>query len=69
MKNKSVQNCGFVHHAKFNSIMTKFNSFFNIEFEGGELEQSQNFVVDFAGGGGGGGFGWRKKSQKCLLVL
>ena len=60
MKNKSVQNCGFVHHAKFNSIMTKFNSFFNIEFEGGELEKSQNFVVDFAGGGGEGLVGGKR---------
>ena len=33
MKNKSVQNCRFVHHAKFHCIMTTLNKLFKIEFE------------------------------------
>ena len=33
MKNKSVQNCRFVHHDKFHCIMTKLNKLFKIEFE------------------------------------
>ena len=33
MKNKSVQNCRFVHHAKFHCIMTALNKLFKIEFE------------------------------------
>ena len=33
MKNKSVQNCRFVHHAKFHFIMTTLNKLFKIEFE------------------------------------
>ena len=42
MKNKSVQNCRFVHHAKFHCIMTTLNKLFKIEFERwGELEKSQ----------------------------
>ena len=44
MKNKSVQNCQFVHHAKFHCIMTMLNRLFKIEFErggGGELEKSR----------------------------
>ena len=44
MKNKSVQNCRFVHHAKFHCIMTTLNKLFKIEFErwgGGELEKSR----------------------------
>ena len=43
MKNKSVQNCRFVHHAKFHCIMTTLNKLFKIEFErwgGGKLEKS-----------------------------
>ena len=35
MKNKSVQNCRFVHHAKFHCIMTTLNRLFSIEFEKG----------------------------------
>ena len=35
MKNKSVQNCRFVHHAKFHCIMTTLNILFSIEFEKG----------------------------------
>ena len=35
MKNKSVQNCRFVHHAKFHCIVTMLNRFFSIEFERG----------------------------------
>ena len=35
MKNKSVQNCRFVHHAKFHCIMTTLNRLFKIEFERG----------------------------------
>ena len=51
MKNKSVQNCRFVHHAKFPCIMTSImlNRFFKIEFEkvggGGELEKSRNMLL------------------------
>ena len=45
MKNKSVQNCRFVHHAKFRCIMTTLNKLFKIEFErrggGGKLEKSR----------------------------
>ena len=33
MKNKSVQNCRFVQHAKFHCIMTTLNKLFKIEFE------------------------------------
>ena len=33
MKNKSVQNCRFFHHAKFHCIMTTLNKLFKIEFE------------------------------------
>ena len=33
MKNKSVQNCRFVLHAKFHCIMTTLNKLFKIEFE------------------------------------
>ena len=43
MKNKSVQNCRFVHHAKFHCNLTTLNKLFKIEFErlgGGELEKS-----------------------------
>ena len=35
MKNKSVQNCRFVHHAKFHCIVTTLNRLFKIEFERG----------------------------------
>ena len=35
MKNKSVQNCRFVHHAKFLCIMTTLKRLFKIEFERG----------------------------------
>ena len=42
MKNKSVQNCRFVHHAKFHCIMTTLNRLFKIELErGGGLEKSR----------------------------
>ena len=41
MKNKSVQNCRFVHHAKFHCNLTTLNKLFKIEFER-------------LGGGGGG---------------
>ena len=42
MKNKSVQNCRFVHHAKFHCIMTTLNELFKIEFErwGGERKRA-----------------------------
>ena len=57
MKNKSVQNRRFVHHAKYPYNMTMLNKFFKIEFEkffgGGGLEKSHFFLsnslcVDFA---------------------
>ena len=40
MKNKSVQSCQFVHHAKFHCIMTTLNKLFENHFERGELEKS-----------------------------
>ena len=42
MRNKSVENCRFVHHAKFHCIMTTLNRLFSIEFErgGGTGKQS-----------------------------
>ena len=45
MKNKSVQNCRFVHHAKFHCIMTTLNRLFKTEIQrgGGELEKSRIF--------------------------
>ena len=44
MKNKSVQNCRFVHHAKFHYIMRTLNKFFKIEFErwGGNWKRAKN---------------------------
>ena len=36
MKNKYVQNCQFVNHAKFHCITTMLNRLFSIEFERGE---------------------------------
>ena len=36
MKNKSVQNCRCLHHAKFHCIMTTLNRLFKIEVERGE---------------------------------
>ena len=36
MKNKSVQNCRFVHHAKLHCIVTTLNILFKTEFERGE---------------------------------
>ena len=35
MKNKSFQNCRFVHHVKFHCIMTTLNRLFKIELERG----------------------------------
>ena len=35
MKNKYVQNCRFVHHAKFHCIMTTLDRLFKIKFERG----------------------------------
>ena len=35
MKKKSVQNCRFVHYAKFHCIVTTLNRLFKIEFERG----------------------------------
>ena len=35
MKNKSVQNCRFVHHAKFHCIMTTLNRLFKVNLKGG----------------------------------
>ena len=40
MKNKSVQNCQFVHYANFHCSMTRLNRLFKIEFERGELEKN-----------------------------
>ena len=45
MKHKSVQNCRFVHHAKFHCIMTNLNRIFKIEFErGGGTGKEPSFV-------------------------
>ena len=41
MKIKSVQNCRFVHHAKFHCIMTMLNRLFSIEFERGDWKRAQ----------------------------
>ena len=48
MENKSVQNCRFVHHAKFHCIVTTLHRLFKIEFErGGETGKEPNiFVLD-----------------------
>ena len=45
MTNKSVQNCRFVHHAKFHCIMTMLNRLFSIETErgGGDWKRAQSF--------------------------
>ena len=49
MKNKSVQSCRFVHHAKFHCIMTTLHKLFKIELERGGLEKGQTniFYEDF----------------------
>ena len=46
MKNKSVQNCGFVHHAKFHCIMTTLNKLFKIEFERGGTGKEPGCVIN-----------------------
>ena len=51
MKNKSVQNCRFVHIAKFHCFMTTLNRLFKMKFKGGGLEKSPHFncsIVEFA---------------------
>ena len=45
MKNKSVHNCRFFHHAKFDCIMERLNKLFKVEFERGELEKSPTFLI------------------------
>ena len=51
MKNKSVQNCRFVHHAKFHCIVTTLNKLFKIEFErwgGGKTgKEPRNHEVEY----------------------
>ena len=50
MKNKSVQNCRFVHHTKFHCIMTTLNRLFKFEFErgGGETgKEPENCLFVF----------------------
>ena len=47
MKNKSVHNCQFVHHANFHCIMTTLNKVFKNEFEGGETGKEPNSLVVF----------------------
>ena len=46
MKNKSVQNCRFVHHAKFHCIMKTLNRLFKTEFErgGGNWKRAAQFL-------------------------
>ena len=41
MKNKSVQNCRFVHHAKLHCIVTTLNRLFKIEFERGDWKRAK----------------------------
>ena len=46
MNNKYVQNCRFVHHAKFQCIMTTLKRLFKIEFEkGGTGKEPKIFRV------------------------
>ena len=46
MKNKSVQNCRFVDHAKFDCIMTTLNRLFKIELErGGGTGKEPNLLL------------------------
>ena len=47
MKNKSVQLCQFVHHAKFRCIMTTLNKLFKIDFErwGGNRKRAKIGIV------------------------
>ena len=47
MKNKSVQNCRFVHHAKFHCIMTTLKELFKIKFErgGGTGKEPKLFII------------------------
>ena len=47
MKNKSVRNCRFAHHAKFHGIMTTLKRLFKIEFEkrgGGNWKRAQQTI-------------------------
>ena len=46
MKKKSVQNCRFVHHAKFYCSMTTLNRLFKNEIQrgGGETGKEPNWV-------------------------
>ena len=41
MKNKSVHNCQFVHHANFHCIMTTLNKVSKMNLKGGGLEKSR----------------------------
>ena len=43
MKNKSVQNCRFVHHTKFHCIVTTLIRLFKIEFERGNWKRANAF--------------------------
>ena len=46
MKNKSVHNCQFVHHANFHCIMTTLNKVFKNAFErGGNWKRADFFVM------------------------
>ena len=42
MKNKSVHNCQFVHHANFHCIMTTLIKVFKNEFERGTGKEPYN---------------------------
>ena len=44
MKNKSVQNCRFVHHAKFHCIMTTLNKLFKLNLKGGGETGKEPFL-------------------------
>ena len=47
MKNKSVPNCRFVHHAKLHCIVITLNRLFKSEFERGELEKGRKIFDMF----------------------
>ena len=47
MKNKSVQNCRFVHHTKFHCIMTTLKRLFKFEFGRGETGKEPSFHTNY----------------------
>ena len=47
MKNKSVQNCRFVHHARFHFLVTTLKRLLKIEFERGETGKEPKVIPIF----------------------